>query len=332
MTKNVFFVVHDEESYEKHPNLIGFYVKTDLDGKPLRDAKDNLIPEHPTVNEIRPKDRVVYYTRGGHLIRGIFEVTEKLEEGDNRIAKDWTRGLVQFVIKPVLRPRGDVDFRNIIFSGKDTLDMFEHLDNLKKQWGMSIGGRNYIKKISLHDFEIIEKALRDTFKPEPKEEEVEIPRFPRVHLATQFKLVKILKSDGFRVHVARNDKAKILEKGEDVLESIPEFHNERVCDIASRIDCIAFSERNVPRILIEVVDTPATLTESLYRLNEIALVYLPSEEQRFYIVGPETLRNNFNEKIESQTFKSLKDANCMFQSYEEVNDIFLESQKKKPRL
>ncbi|MDI6846952.1 MAG: hypothetical protein QMD23_02320 [Candidatus Bathyarchaeia archaeon] len=332
MTKNIFFVVHDEESYEKHPDLIGFYVKTDLDGKPMRNARGELIPEHSTVNEIRPKDRVIYYTQGDHLIRGIFEVTEKLKEGDARRAKDWTRGLVQFVIELILKPRGDVDFRNIIFSGKDSLEMFGHLDNLKKQWGMSIGGRNYIRKISLHDFEIIEKALRHTLKLEAKEEEGEIPKFPRVHLATQFKLVKILKSYRLKVHVARNDKVKMSEKGEDVLESIPEFHNERICDIASRIDCVAFSESNVPRILIEVVDTPATLTESLYRLNEVALVYPRSEEQRFYMVGPETLRNNFNEKIESLTFKSLKDVNCMFKPYQEVNELFMESQKKKPKL
>lgn len=141
-----------------------------------------------------------------------------------------------------------------------------------------------------------------------------------------------MKSYGLKVHVARNDKAKIIEKGEDVLDAIPEFHNERICDIASRIDCIAFSESNIPRILVEVVDTPATLTESLYRLNEIALVYPKSEEQRFYIVGPETSRNDFNEKIESLTFGSLKNANCIFQSYEEIERVFQESQKKKPKL
>jgi len=333
MTKNIFFVVHDEESYEKHPDLIGFYVKTDLNGNPIRDENNRLIPEHPTVSEIRTGDKVVYYARGDHLIRGIFEVEEKLSEVDNRRAKDWTRGLIQFTIKRILIPKSDVDFRNIIFSGKDALEMFSHLENLKKQWGMSIGGRNYIRRISKHDFTIIENAIQQTFKPEvKKEEEIEIPKFPRKHLETQFKLVKILKSYGQQVHVARNDKAKIIEKGEDVLEGIPEFHNERICDIASRIDCVAFSESNVPRILVEVVDTPATLTESLYRLNEIAMVYPKSEEQRFYIIGPETLRNDFNEKIESLTFRSLKNSNCTFQSYEDIHKIFLESQKKKPKL
>ena len=255
LTKNIFFVVHDEESYNQHPDLIGFYVKTDQDGKPIRNAKGELVSDHLTVGEIRPKDRVVYYTRVDHFIRGIFEVTEKLKEGDDRRAKDWTRRLVQFAIKPILKPRRDLDFRNIIFCGKNTLEMFEHLDNLKKQWGMSIGGRNYIRKISLHDSEIIEKALRYTLKPEAKEEEVEIPKFPRVHLSTQFKIVMILKGYELNVHVPRNDKAKILEKGEVILESIPEFHSERICDIALRIDCVAFSESNVPRILVEVVDS-----------------------------------------------------------------------------
>jgi len=332
MTESIFFVVHDEESYENHRDLIGFYVKTNLNGNPIRDKNNELISEHPTVNEIRSGDKVVYYTRGDHLIRGIFEVGKKLKEDDHRRAKDWTRGLVQFTINPILQPKGDVDFRNIIFSGKEALDMFSHLDNLKKQWGMSIGGRNYIKKISLHDFQIIEKALRITYKPEAEEKEMEIPKFPRKHLAIQFKLVKILKSYGLKVHVARNDKAKIIEKGESVLDTIPEFHNERICDIASRIDCVAFSQNNVPRILVEVVDTPGTLTESLYRLNEVALVYPKSEEQRFYIAGPETLRNNFNEKIESLTFKSLKNVNCSVQSYEDINRIFQESQKKKLKL
>ena len=72
-------------------------------------------------------------------------------------------------------------------------------------------------------------------------------------MAKQFKIVKILKSYGLKVHVARNDKAKIKEKGENVMESIIEFHTERICDIASRIDCIGFSENDVPRIVVEIV-------------------------------------------------------------------------------
>lgn len=331
MSEGIYFVVHDEESFENHSDLIGFGVKTDLNGNPIHDKGGKTIPENLTVVKIRPGDKIVYYTRGDHLIRGIFGVEEKLDEGDRRRARDWSRHGIQFRIKPVTKPKSDVDFRNIIFSGKDALDMFSHLDNLKKQWGMSVGGKNYIKQITPHDFQIIRNSLG-----EPQEFEAEglatTPKFSRRHLTNQFKLVKILKSYGLRVHVARNDKAKIIEKGEEVLDGIPEFHNESICDIASRIDCVGFSDTNIPRILLEVVDTPSTLTESLYRLNELALVYPKSEEQRFYIVGPETTRNDFNEKIESGTFKSLRNVSCSFHSYEDIERIFQESQKKKPRL
>lgn len=331
MPENTFFIVHDEESFENHPNLIGFGVKTDLDKNPIRNKSGKAIPENLTVTRIKPGDKIVYYTRGDYLIRGIFTVREKLEEGDKRRAGDWSRSNIQFIIELLVKPKNDVDFRNIIFSGKNSLDMFSHLANLKKQWGMSVGGRNYVKEITSHDFQIIRDALEQPREAEA-EKPVEIPKFSRDHLANQFKIVRILKSYGLKVHVARNDKAKIIEKGEDVLDAIPEFHNERVCDIASRIDCIGFSENNVPRILAEVVDTPATLTESLYRLNEVALAYPKSEDQRFYIVGPETTRNDFNEKIESATFKSLKNVACAFESYEEIEKIFQETQKKKPRL
>jgi hypothetical protein len=331
MRESIFFIVHDEDSFENHPDLIGFGVRTDLDGNPIRNKSGRTIPDNLIVARLKTGDKVIYYSRGDHLIRGIFTVEEKLEEGDARRAKDWSRHGVQFKIEPFIKPKTDVDFRNIIFSGKNSLEMFRHLDNLKKQWGMSIGGRNYIKPISSHDFEIIQSALE---QPQELgiEEPVTVPKFSRDHLTNQFKLVRILKSYGLKVHVARNDKAKIIEKGEDVLDGIPEFHNERIRDIASRIDCIGFSETNIPRILVEVVDTLATLTESLYRLNEVALVYPRSEEQRFYIIGPETTRNDFNEKIDSGTFKPLRNVACSFQSYEEIERIFQESQKKKPRL
>lgn len=327
--QNIFFVVHDQESYGKHPDLIGFYVKTDLDGKPIKDKNGEFIPDHSFVNKIELGDKIIYYTRGDYLIRGIFEVKEKLKEDSERRAADW-QPTVQFVITPVLKPKTSVDFRNLIFSGKYTLDMFKHLENLKRQWGMSIGGRNYIRKITMHDYEIIEEAIKATFKPEIREE-IELPKFPRKHLEIQFKLVKILKSYGYQVHVARSDKNKIIEKGEEVLETIPEFHSEYVCDIASRIDCVAFDEYNVPTVLTEVVDTPGTLTDSLFRLNEIAVLY-PGEEVRFLIVAPEKLRRDFEEKIESNTFKRLKKANCTFRPYYEINMIFREALKRKPKL
>ncbi len=39
-----WFIVHDEESFNSHPNLIGFFSKMDLDGKPLRDVNGQIMP------------------------------------------------------------------------------------------------------------------------------------------------------------------------------------------------------------------------------------------------------------------------------------------------
>lgn len=327
---NIFFIVHNQESYEKRPDLLGFYVKTDLDGKPIRNRKRKRVPENALVNEVKPGDKIVYYTRGDHLIRGIFQVEERLDENDEYRNKDWDPD-VQFKIRPVFKPKRFVDFRNIIFSGKEPLDMFKHLDNLKRQWGMSIGGRNWIKRITQHDLDIIEDELRGKILEEEEVPEI-APKFARKHLEIQFKLVKIMKSYGYTVHVARNDKAKILEKGEEILENIPDFHSERITDITSRIDCVAFSEYSIPKILAEVVDTSGTLTESLYRLNEVALSYPRSKDQRFLVIGPETLGIRFDERMQSLTFKTLNDANCTFYSYEEIGSMFKEAMKKKRQL
>lgn len=183
MPDSAFFIVHDADSFENHPNLIGFGVKTDLDKKPLRDNDGKVVPENLTVTKIKAGDRIVYYTLGDYLIRGIFTVCETLEEGDKRRAKDWSPFGIQFIIEPLVMPKNDVDFRNIIFFGKNTLNMFSHLDNLKKQWGMSVGGKNYIKEITQHDFKIFHDAVE---QPEIElEEPAAIPKFSRDHLANQ---------------------------------------------------------------------------------------------------------------------------------------------------
>src|SRR4030065_1941650 len=105
MPENAFFIVHDADSFEKHPDLIGFGVKTDLDKKPIRDKHGKVVPENNTVNEIKLGDKIVYYTLGDYLIRGIFTVREKLEEGDSRRAKDWSPSTIEFLIEPLVKPK-----------------------------------------------------------------------------------------------------------------------------------------------------------------------------------------------------------------------------------
>ena len=72
MTNDMFFIVHVEESFQKHPDLIGFHVKTDLEGNPIRNKQNDVIPEHSMVNQLKAGNKIIYYTRGDHLVRGIF--------------------------------------------------------------------------------------------------------------------------------------------------------------------------------------------------------------------------------------------------------------------
>jgi len=52
----MFFIVHDQETYENHPDLIGFGGKTDLKGEPIKDKNGEPIPENSWVNKIKPTD------------------------------------------------------------------------------------------------------------------------------------------------------------------------------------------------------------------------------------------------------------------------------------
>lgn len=163
MVGRVFFVMHYKHSYKYHPDLIGFYVKYDLNRKPIRDKEGKLVPENPAVNDLSHGDTIVYCTRGDHLIRGILEVCERLEEDDKRRPKDWTRGLIQFTIRPLLTPKSDLDFRNIF--RKEGLDLFDRsVDDSEERWHTLIKGKNNIVTLSLHDFHIIERALRANCK------------------------------------------------------------------------------------------------------------------------------------------------------------------------
>jgi hypothetical protein len=97
------------------------------------------------------------------MIKGIFEVaSEELDRKDRRRVKEWKHGLIQFVIRPILRPDKGVDLRTLI----PKLNLFSHLRNPEKDYRMAIAGKNYIRVLELHDFEIIEKALQSSEKSE----------------------------------------------------------------------------------------------------------------------------------------------------------------------
>jgi hypothetical protein len=154
----VFFIVHDAGSFTAHPDLLGFAPKRLQDGTPARHSNGEIVPANFHVREINPGDIIVYYTRGDYLIRGIYRVKERLSELDSRRADDWG-DVVQFLIEPIAKPNRDVDFRDLVYRRRPRLHMFQHLENVRSQWPMSIGRRNYIREIDNHDLQLIAEAI-----------------------------------------------------------------------------------------------------------------------------------------------------------------------------
>ena len=164
MPRNIYFIVHGKEDLEKHPNVLGLLVKVDKNGAPLLDEHGNFIPVSSKTEDIKRGDLVVYYTLGDCMIKGIFEIArEKLGKNDRRRVKEWKRGQIQFIIKPVLKPDEGVDLRELI----QKLNLFNHLKNPEKDYRGSIRGKNYVRNLDSHDFGIIKKALQSRDKGKP---------------------------------------------------------------------------------------------------------------------------------------------------------------------
>ncbi|MDH5390209.1 MAG: EVE domain-containing protein [Candidatus Bathyarchaeota archaeon] len=160
MVQRAYFIVHGKEDFEKHPNLLGLLIRVSKNGVPLLDGNGNFIPVSRYTDGIERGVTVVYYTSGDYMIKGIFEVaSDRLDESDRRRAKEWKRS-IQFIIRPILKSDDGVDFRKLI----QKLDLFRHLKNPEKDYRMAIRGKNYIRPLDSHDFEIIEKALQSSVK------------------------------------------------------------------------------------------------------------------------------------------------------------------------
>jgi len=115
MVQKTYLIVHGMEDFEEHPNVLGLLVKVGKNDKPLLDEHGNLIPISHKTDDVKRGDLVVYYTRVDHMIKGIFEIVSgRLVENDGRRIKEWKRGLIQLIIKPVLVPDEGVDFRKLV--------------------------------------------------------------------------------------------------------------------------------------------------------------------------------------------------------------------------
>lgn len=293
-----------------------------MDGSPVLDENGNPIPAFKRISEIKPGDRIVYYCKGDYVIKGIYEIVQPHYAKETR----WPDSPFQFEIKPIVELEDPYNFKLLLSS----LDLFKHLTNLKI-WGMSLQGKyNSIKPLTDHDYRLIEKEITQAekgIKEEREEIEGELPDY-RQHLLLQYQIAEWGLKNGYRVHIAINDKNKIKEKLPKILDEIPKFHNEDVVEIAKRIDVLFFEkERNILTHAFEVEHTSA-IYSGLLRLNDIAESY-PSDKVKFFIISSDSNRERFYQQLDRPSFSLLRKYNCEFLNYKEVNEEWKEVKKRK---
>jgi len=173
-----WLVVHSLESYAENPRMIGFPAKATLDGSLAKGRDARPVPAFESISRVTPGDRIVYYCKGDYVIKGIYEVVQPhfAKEGQ------WPDSPFQFETRPVLELDDPYDFRLLVSS----LDLFGSLAD-RKWWGGTLQGKfNSIKRLTDHDYRIIEEAVAQAEKGAEQEqrEAAEVPEY-RHHLLVQ---------------------------------------------------------------------------------------------------------------------------------------------------
>lgn len=308
-----WLIVHSLESYGQNSRLVGFHVKTNLDGSVVKDENGNPVPKWKTIKELKAGDKIVYYCKSDYVIKGIYKVGQ-LRYGEE---VQWPESPYQYEISPIIELDIPYDFKLLVPS----LELFQKLSD-RRQWGSVLQGLyNSIKLLTEHDYQIIEEALTQAKEEVPVEIEEYQEGLPnhRQHLLIQHQIAEWGLKNNRRVHVAINDKSKIKEYLPKILEDIPKFHEESILNIARRIDVLFFDEeRDILTHAFEVEHTSA-MYSGLLRLNDIAERY-PYEKAKYYIISDEDNRRKFEQELDRPSFYMLRKRNCTFRNYDEVNE------------
>jgi hypothetical protein len=321
---NRWLIVHDLESFSENSKMIGFVGKRNLDGSPTLDSHGNPLPADAKVLEIKPGDVVVYYCRGDSVIKGLYEIVQAHYGKESK----WPESPFQFEIKPVLELDEPYDFKPLLGS----LSLFKDLPDLRR-WGLKLRGiYNAIKPLTEEDYKTIKDALTAAaeYKDVAEEDRSGLAGY-RKHLRVQHQIAEWGIRNGFRVHVATNDKGEIKKRLAEILDDIPKFHTDDILGIAKRIDVLFFDgKRNILSHAFEVEHTPI-IYSGLLRLNDIAASY-PVGKVQFIIVSDESNSEKFDNELIRPSFSLLRENNCRFVTYKQVEEEWKRLRDRKPPL
>jgi hypothetical protein len=320
---NKWLVVHNLEAFSENSRMLGFVGKNRLDGSPTLDGQGNPLPADAKVLEIKPGDVVVYYCRGDSVINGLYEIVQAHYGKETK----WPESPFQFEIKPVIELDEPYDFKPLVGS----LSLFKDLPD-PRRWGLKLRGTyNAIKPLTEGDYNTIKDALTAAAEQKSTVEEEAGPAGYRKHLRIQHQIAEWGIRNGFRVHVATNDKGKIKENLAEILDDIPKFHTDDILGIAKRIDVLFFdSQRNILTHAFEVEHTPI-IYSGLLRLNDIAEGY-PIGKVQFIVVSDESNSERFDNELVRPSFSLLRENNCRFVTYKQVEEEWKQLQNRKPPL
>jgi hypothetical protein len=219
------------------------------------------------------------------------------------------------------------DFKPLIGS----LSLFKGLPD-PRRWGLKLRGiYNAIKPLTEEDYNTIKDALTAAQLEITVEEDDTGLASYRKHLRIQHQIAEWGIRNGFRVHVATNDKGKIKENLVEILDDIPKFHTDDILGIAKRVDVLFFdNKRNVLTHAFEVENTPI-IYSGLLRLNDIAESY-PIGEVQFIVVSDDSNSEKFDSELVRPSFSLLRENNCRFVSYEQVEEEWKHLRNRKPLL
>jgi hypothetical protein len=321
---NKWLVVHDLESFSENPKMIGFVGKRNLDGSPTLDGRGDPVPADAKVLEVKSGDAAVYYCRGDSVIKGLYEIVRARYGKESK----WPEAPFQFEIKPVLELDEPYDIKPLLGS----LSLFKDLPD-PRRWGLKLRGiYNALKPLTDEDYNMIKEALTAAaeYKDVTEEDRTELAGY-RKHLRLQHQIAEWGIRNGFRVHVAINDKGEIKRRLTEVLDDIPKFHTDDILGIAKRIDVLFFDgKRNILTHAFEVEHTPI-IYSGLLRLNDIAESY-PAGKVQFIIVSDESNSEKFDNELVRPSFSLLRENNCRFVTYKQVEEEWKQLRDRKPPL
>jgi len=161
---NYWIINHKYDAYLEHNDLIGLPSKKNKEtGEPERDSEGNLIPKYSLTNNIRARDKVVYYCPNPLMeVIGLFEI----EEGPDHFVDDWEES-IQFKIKPIntIEEEKRIPYKDLVDNLKLFRDEDGNIFNPKACAARLIGT---IRQIDKEDFDKIKELyLRNEITTKP---------------------------------------------------------------------------------------------------------------------------------------------------------------------